>query len=553
MCAICFLLPVFAYAQSELVIPPTTGTTFLNAQIEADANRPADRVYVLQRDGVYLMNGRVNNNGWVLRIKAQDGAGKRPVIYLVANATTGTFPPHFFLIGGHLSLKNLTLVSFIEAQPGQIANMPPRNIDVAAAGFDLTIDGCLVTQGRGEHIRFPSAARVVKLINSVFANMGDLGLSNLGAGRCIDMRNTSCDSLIIVNSTFINSQDRIVRHLASVAPIKYFRFDHNTIVNGMTYHGLISLGQVGKEAIVTNNLFIDTNIAGADTDVVRQLEFRESGEVDPRNRDGRIVWILSVPNDTTKWTVAGNYYSVSPAVQAFYNAHAAEGVLGEGPPVTYHINRKIGADSTKAFTKESITLTNTPKPMVAMAEWYRKPTGGNKRKNTPCSCWNRATDDYDRRSWQYFADTLKCTYSASLKAYTGAQKGYPAGDLNWYPDLKAKWEQGLDLTGVKFNPIVVTAYQLGQNYPNPFWSGATSHFAGNPSTNIEFSLAKAGAAKLEIYNALGQKVATLVNGKLPSGQHHVTWDARSVPSGIYFYKLEVENAFSQTRKMVLMK
>ena len=130
-----------------------------------------------------------------------------------------------------------------------------------------------------------------------------------------------------------------------------------------------------------------------------------------------------------------------------------------------------------------------------------------------------------------------------MAAYTGAEKGYPAGDLNWYPALKAKWEQGIDVTGVKSDPnVVAMGYQLEQNYPNPF----------NPSTSIAFALAKAGEVKLQIFNALGQQVATLVNGKMSAGQHHVTWDARDVPSGIYFYKLEA-GTFNQTRKMVLMK
>ncbi|MGH7456771.1 MAG: T9SS type A sorting domain-containing protein, partial [bacterium] len=109
------------------------------------------------------------------------------------------------------------------------------------------------------------------------------------------------------------------------------------------------------------------------------------------------------------------------------------------------------------------------------------------------------------------------------------------------PDKKAEWEDFI--TGVSQNPkVMATNFYLAQNYPNPF----------NPSTNIAFALVQAGNVKLRIFNALGQKVATLVNGRMSAGQHNVAWDARNVPSGIYFYKLEA-GAFSQTRKMVLMK
>src|SRR5512134_1792547 len=85
-------LPAFAFAQGELVIPSSDGTTYLNEQILADAARPANRVYVLQRDGTYYMNDDLRNDGFVLRIRAEAGTGRKPVIYLVTNTTTGAFP-----------------------------------------------------------------------------------------------------------------------------------------------------------------------------------------------------------------------------------------------------------------------------------------------------------------------------------------------------------------------------------------------------------------------------------------------------------------------------
>ena len=86
------------------------------------------------------------------------------------------------------------------------------------------------------------------------------------------------------------------------------------------------------------------------------------------------------------------------------------------------------------------------------------------------------------------------------------------------------------------------AFGLEQNYPNPF----------NPLTEISYSIDKAGQTKLDVYNLLGQKVVTLVDGfKLP-GRFRVQWDASKFASGIYFYKLSTgEN--SKTRKMILLK
>jgi hypothetical protein len=85
-------------------------------------------------------------------------------------------------------------------------------------------------------------------------------------------------------------------------------------------------------------------------------------------------------------------------------------------------------------------------------------------------------------------------------------------------------------------------YALDQNYPNPF----------NPSTAIQFSLEKSGKTVLEIYNTLGQKVATLVNGELSAGAHRYQWNASGLASGVYFYRLQ-SNEFVATKKMILVK
>ncbi|MDW8438772.1 MAG: T9SS type A sorting domain-containing protein, partial [Chloroherpetonaceae bacterium] len=85
-------------------------------------------------------------------------------------------------------------------------------------------------------------------------------------------------------------------------------------------------------------------------------------------------------------------------------------------------------------------------------------------------------------------------------------------------------------------------YALDQNYPNPF----------NPVTTIQFSLAKAGKVTLEIYNVLGQKVATLIDGELNAGAHRYQWNAAGLASGVYFYRLQSRD-FVATKKAILVK
>jgi hypothetical protein len=85
-------------------------------------------------------------------------------------------------------------------------------------------------------------------------------------------------------------------------------------------------------------------------------------------------------------------------------------------------------------------------------------------------------------------------------------------------------------------------FSLNQNYPNPF----------NPATSISYSIAKSGLVKIAIYNTLGQQVKELVNEVKEAGSYNVSFNASSLTSGIYFYKIESAQ-FSQTKKMILMK
>lgn len=88
----------------------------------------------------------------------------------------------------------------------------------------------------------------------------------------------------------------------------------------------------------------------------------------------------------------------------------------------------------------------------------------------------------------------------------------------------------------------VTTFSLAQNYPNPF----------NPSTTIPFSLNAMHHTTLVVANALGQKVATLVDQTLPAGSYAARFDAAHLPSGVYFYSLQ-SGPFHAGGKMLLTK
>ena len=99
----------------------------------------------------------------------------------------------------------------------------------------------------------------------------------------------------------------------------------------------------------------------------------------------------------------------------------------------------------------------------------------------------------------------------------------------------------------KLSENVPVYYILYQNYPNPF----------NPSTTIKFDVphddrGKFSKVKIIIYDALGKEAAKLLNEDLSPGTYELNWNASNYPSGVYFYRLIV-NDFMATNKMILLK
>ena len=133
-------------------------------------------------------------------------------------------------------------------------------------------------------------------------------------------------------------------------------------------------------------------------------------------------------------------------------------------------------------------------------------------------------------------------YDLGYFVSSGASEIQDPGTFIWY---------GLSLD----NAIVVTGgskvpnenstprkYKLSQNYPNPF----------NPATTIAFDLPVSGHVILNVYNLLGEEVATVADDYFTTGSHCLLFDASALQSGVYYYKIQTEN-FVATKKMLLIK
>jgi hypothetical protein len=165
----------------------------------------------------------------------------------------------------------------------------------------------------------------------------------------------------------------------------------------------------------------------------------------------------------------------------------------------------------------------------------------------------------------------KIGFGSWQTVYSGPYRVWEDGSINYDPngetpvyfrvrwkDSQNKWSLWSDLFSTKMNNgsigvgqksisqspdnRSVLEYGISQNYPNPF----------NPVTTITFSIKESGLVSLKVFDVLGKEVITLIKEFKPEGDYKTRFDASDLPSGIYFYTLQV-NEFIENRKMLLLK
>ena len=568
--ALCFASTAAAQATQQCptdeAICAVENGQYLNRVVNGDTTAAGvrartDRVYQLGRGNIYLMDATIiNDENFHLRVYGADGDGALPIIYTVPNSTSGNRVGNAFEMGGDVTFRDFAFGGVIQnptLNPVGNANMTVTFVRVTQPGADLVIDGVTWVNAHSQFVRAQSALRKFEMTNSIWANSGWLGTNgtNFGAGKGIDLRDGSIDSLIMRNNTFVNYTDRIIRHYASTGSIGDMVFDHNTIVNSVSYHGTLVLGAVGDRVQITNNLFLDSFVAGADTsDIVRQAEFNEHGEF-YENGKAKMTWVVAEPNDSTAWVIDNNVWAASSDVEAFYTTYGDGGgddgnpdngtdgdndIIGAGAPLTDHILGQISNPTTAFVEIDDVLMTARPEPMIDMVTWYREETGRTKETAT----FDAETDDYDRRDLPYFLDTFDASYPTDSPAYTAAAGECPAGDLNWFP---TRYEECSNVTvSNEGSPSERLAFAL-TNHPNPF----------SAATTIAYELPQAERVSLAVYNVLGQRVATLLDGqRQPAGAHTLRWDGagesgQRLASGVYIYQLRAGDAVASKRLVVV--
>jgi Tol biopolymer transport system component len=110
-------------------------------------------------------------------------------------------------------------------------------------------------------------------------------------------------------------------------------------------------------------------------------------------------------------------------------------------------------------------------------------------------------------------------------------------------DYWPSWGIDSSQTGIiKNNQKLLQDFQLYQNYPNPF----------NPSTKIRYSVPEFSQVQINVFDVLGNEIEKLINEEKRAGMYEVTWNAKNLPAGVYFYYLRADE-FVDAKKMIILK
>ena len=171
--------------------------------------------------------------------------------------------------------------------------------------------------------------------------------------------------------------------------------------------------------------------------------------------------------------------------------------------------------------------------------------------------WSTATEtnnygfEVERRIIGETADRWNTIGFVASAGTSNSPHEYSYSDNNLSPGRYAYRIKEIDLDGsfkyyghaeVEIEITAPAEFALGQNYPNPF----------KPATRISFTLPSKLFASLKVFDALGREVSILVSEELPAGTYSQQWNAKGLPSGVYFYQLQA-GLFTETKKLILLK
>lgn len=579
--AVCFTAGLFAQNWSDNIISAEGDTVVIKPYNEgADVNSVfyaimgdttdsgdrtnPNRVYKTVRGGVYIYDGPAKIDATVpsLKIVADDGTDQPP-LHVKTVTSDGSLSKKFFEYHGDFYAKNQYFCLAVTDN-----TLDRYAFDPKGENQTFELDNCILEMTDWTFMSNWVSGISFKLTNCFIHNMGRE--ASLEKGVVIDGQ-SSIRSLYLENNTFINFGHVVwTREHAGVADLYV---NHNTFVNAtntpfMTY--------TEAYEIITNNLFVNTNL-------LPDYPGFYSGMQDD---DGLPKGIVNI--DTVEQFMKDDYFQFDYPVtteaerkilidrnNTWWDAKFTtmfESQLSDPSPETW-LDQKIRMNTrTQAMFDDDASY-----PFFTEGAWYNaepdftenkdliddwvqyivtnaipgSPNGGNSIPN-----WRtNMEENLTVVDWPILADL---SYSTS-ELKTAALNGLPLGDLNWFPSLKAQWENTSEYdtlvacrndgrlpedyatVGI-FNKKINSLSSEVQVYPNPASEVAT----------LKFNMVKSSQVEIIIYNSLGEKVGT-ENGYFSIGENEFDISLQDLTTGVYLIQLNTSynNAGLITRLSVV--
>ncbi len=542
------IMSVPVIAQDTLDVS-ADGIGTLNAAIDgdtlSDGTRNPDRVYRLARDAAYLIAGSMTvSGGYTMRIVGAKGSGHRPMLIPMAD-DGGISRRHFWVTGdGEWKSLYLTNVDDFGLNPKQGKNMFRFNSENSR----FLLEDCYLDGDSQGFFRMNSANEKLYVRDCIFRNAAQT--ADPWEGLIIGARGGFQDTIFFENNTMFAGSNKPIQDYGGI--IKNLIFNHNTFFAfGGVQGGNFDVQQTINYTF-TNNVVWDIGFEGDDGEVVPEIL-----PIDPLTADSSIFGTDADRNIK----ITNNVYGWSPEITAWIESKPTATATGTGPSLLQYVWHDSLTDSlmnlypnmvSEKNLEEALVFSDPPDITVftgyAESRYY---TNYDNTNNADLRVWRNGLGNLYENPDGYglAADEFDFDYQTTAAAYTYGEGGFPVGDLNWFPDKKAEWENWL--TSIDQDPgtaAVPASFALEQNYPNPF----------NPTTTIEYNLNAASKVTLTIYNALGQVVNILVNTETQkAGSYSIQWNGRDgsgrfVSSGLYFYRLDSDNQ-TMSKKMLLLK
>ncbi|AFN75857.1 5'-nucleotidase domain-containing protein [Melioribacter roseus P3M-2] len=557
-----FFMPVekiSAQAGDTLVVEwqdPVTGeviTDALRNAIENDTNRPEGRVYKLLRGGFYWISEKITYSDFHLRLVGEKGGPTEfdnpPVLQLVGRED-GTHADRLMQPSASLTMKNIYVIGCDEF--GSQTYYQPIQLDANDSRF--VFDGCIFERTNFAPIAFTGKNNDIFVTNCVFRNIQGHPADQQWQGRGISIW-ADQDTVIVENNTFFNINMTVFQLEGGAA--NYIRFNHNTIVN---MGRALNAGNWWKEAYFTNNLFINPFWHGEG-----HADITATGR-DPRTIPASIFSVGALPTkygpEEGRRILFSNAYAWrDPAFAAYYG----DTIVAQ--PFAGPMTREDYFDVYENMViKDTVWLSSMPSVGTYPSEIVENMIQNIKdiRSNTlPATeyFWKLPIDNITGDvcnvcpSWPLPED-FSYTDAALMTAGTD---GLPLGDLNWFPDKKAIFEQNKDqyvaqleaMAGPRIELETIAEYEaeeavLGGDAEIKDVAGFMYfQMDGGGYIQWEFDLAEAGQYDLNIYTNLrgngtrGQRI--IVNGVSihdPMGWGEYIWSPKEQEANIWYGKFD---------------